>query len=173
MTIINEINEIPDKIKAKLFPKYLGKGAENLHAAFRSLRYLKELPLKAKIEHEHIAGDGAYSGKIIDVHTESVNGALTPGNMAHILGCKIKIEGESPDVEARFVNQIGRSRTKIAERLGIHRSSKLFGPILPLTPETYKPEVVTRFTHGSAPLKEERVIKTEHLLTVHQAAGAS
>ena len=69
-------------------------GAENLHVAFRTLRHLKELLLKVKIENEGLAGDGTYIDEILDVHTESINSALTPGNMVHILGHKIKVEGE-------------------------------------------------------------------------------
>ena len=46
--------------------------AENLHVAFRTLRHLKELLAKVKIENEGIAGDGAYIDEIIDVHTESL-----------------------------------------------------------------------------------------------------
>jgi hypothetical protein len=73
-------------------------GAENLHVAFRTLRHLTDLLGKVKIENEGLAGDGAYIDEILDIHTESVNSVLTPGNMVQILGHKIKVEGESPDV---------------------------------------------------------------------------
>jgi hypothetical protein len=56
-------------------------GAENLHIAFRTLAHLKALLANVKIVNEGIAGDGAYIDEIIDVHTESLNSAITPGNI--------------------------------------------------------------------------------------------
>ena len=140
-------------------------GANNLHIAFRTLRHLKELLARVKIENEGIAGDGAYIDEIIDVHTESLNSALTPGNMVHILGHKIKVEGESPEVGVWFVSQADASRVNISEHLGINRGSELFGLIPALPPGTYRLEVVTQFSHGT-PLKEARTIKAEPWLTV-------
>ncbi|MDR2551673.1 MAG: DUF4469 domain-containing protein [Treponema sp.] len=141
-------------------------GAENLHVAFRTLRHLKELLLKVKIENEGIAGDGAYIDEIQDVHSEALNSVLTPGNMVHILGHKIKVEGESPDVGVWFINQADNSRTKITEHLGINRSSELFGLIPPLTAGNYKLEVVTQFSSGSFVLKDPRTVTLPVVLTV-------
>ncbi|MDR2553001.1 MAG: DUF4469 domain-containing protein [Treponema sp.] len=141
-------------------------GAENLHVAFRTLRHLKELLLKVKIENEGLAGDGAYIDEILDVHTESVNSALTPGNMAQILGHKIKVEGDDPACGVWFVSQADGSRIKVGERLGINRSAELFGIIPALPAGTYKLEVVTCFTNGTKPLKEARTITAEPVLTV-------
>ena len=140
-------------------------GAENLHVVFRTLNHLKELLLKVKIENEGIAGDGAYIDEIIDVHSESLNSALTPGNMIHILGHKIKIEGGSPACGVAFVSQADGSFTKITEHLGINRNNELFGLIPPLNPGVYKLEITTQFT-GSVPLKDPRIIKAEPELTV-------
>ena len=141
-------------------------GAENLHVAFRTLRHLKELLLKVKIENEGLAGDGAYIDEILDVHTESLNSALTPGNMVHILGHKIKVEGEDPACGVWFVNQADQSRAKITEHLGINRSAELFGLIPALAAGTYKLEIVTQFTGSGVLLKEPRTIKGESALTV-------
>jgi hypothetical protein len=141
-------------------------GAENLHVAFRTLRHLKELLLKVKIENEGIAGDGAYIDEILDVHTESVNSVLTPGNMAQILGHKIKVEGDDPACGVWFVSQADQSRTKITEHLGNNRSNELLGLIPPLTPGAYRLEVVTQFAGSGVLLKEPRIIKGESELTV-------
>jgi hypothetical protein len=139
-------------------------GADNLHVAFRTLRHLKELLLKVKIENEGVAGDGAYIDEIIDMHTESVNSTITPGNMIHILGNKIKIEGEDPEVGVWFVSQVDSARVKISEHLGINRASELVGTIPALTAGAYNLEVVTRFSHGRE-LKEPRTIALEAVLT--------
>ncbi|MDR2516528.1 MAG: DUF4469 domain-containing protein [Spirochaetaceae bacterium] len=141
-------------------------GAENLHVAFRALRHLKELLLKVKIENEGIAGDGAYIDEIIDVHSGAVNSVLTPGNMVHITGHKIKVEGEESEVGVWFVAQADGARVKISERLGNNRSNELLGLIPPLAAGTYKVEVVTRFSHSSTVLKAPRTIASGPVLTV-------
>ena len=139
--------------------------ADKLHVAFRTLRHLKELLLNVKIENEGIAGGGAYIDEILDVHTESLNSTLTPGNMVQILGHKIKVEGEEPECGVWFINQADQSRTKLHEHLGSNRSNELLGLIPPLAAGSYKVAVVTRFSHGT-PLKEARTIAAEPVLTV-------
>jgi hypothetical protein len=141
-------------------------GAENLHIAFRTLHQLKELLLKVKIENEGLAGDGAYIDEIIDIHTESLNSALTPGNMVHILGHKIKVEGEESACGVWFVSQADNARVKITEHLGINRSTELFGLIPPLTAGAYRLEIVTQFAGGAHTLKAPRTITAEPSLTV-------
>jgi hypothetical protein len=141
-------------------------GAENLHIAFRTLGRLKELLLKVEIQNEGIAGDGAYIDEIIDVHTDSLNSALTPGNMAHILGNKIKVEGSDPAVGVWFVSEAtGNARTKVGEHLGINKSTEIMALIPALSAGMYKLEIVTQYTNG-IPLKEPRTIQAESLLTV-------
>jgi hypothetical protein len=39
-------------------------------------------------------GSENFHDEILDIHTESLNSALTPGNMVRIVGRKIKVEGE-------------------------------------------------------------------------------
>ena len=120
-----------------------------------------------KIENEGIAGDGAYIDEILDVHTESLNSVLTPLNMVHLLGHKIKVEGEDAECGVWFVNRVDGSRTKITEHLGINRSSEVFGLIPALPAGEYTVEIVTRYSHGSVPLKTPRTIEAAPVLTVH------
>jgi hypothetical protein len=141
-------------------------GAENLHIAFRTLGHLKELLLKVEIQNEGVAGDGTYIDEIIDVHTDSLNSILTPGNMAHILGNKIKVEGSDPAVGVWFVSEAaGNARTKVSEHLGINKSTEIMALIPVLSAGTYKLEIVTQYA-GGTPLKEPRVITAEAVLTV-------
>jgi hypothetical protein len=65
-----------------------------------------------------------------------------------------------------FVSQADGARVKITEHLGINRSVEIFGLIPALTAETYKLEVVTRFTGSGVLLKEARTIALEAALTV-------
>jgi hypothetical protein len=140
-------------------------GAENLHVSFRALNHLKELLQSVKIENEGVAGDGAFIDEIQDVHSETLNSALTPGNMVRIMGHKIKVEGEESACGVWFVNQTDQSRVQITEHLGINRPAEICGLIPPLAAGTWKLEVVTQYAGGTA-LKEPRVIKAEPGLTV-------
>ena len=120
-----------------------------------------------QIENEGVAGDGAYIDEIIDVHTDSLNSVLTPGNMAHILGNKIKVEGSDSTVGVWFVSQAaGNIRTKVSEHLGINKSTEIMALIPALSVGAYTLEIVTQYTHGTTPLKEPRTIKAEAVLTV-------
>jgi hypothetical protein len=141
-------------------------GAENLHVAFRTLRHLKDLLLKVKIENEGLAGDGAYIDEIQDVHSEALNSVLTPGSMVHISGHKIKVDGEDPACGVWFVAEADGARVNITEHLAVNRTSELVGVIPPLTAGTYRLEVVTQFTGSGVLLKEPRTIKGESALTV-------
>ncbi|MDR2516739.1 MAG: DUF4469 domain-containing protein [Spirochaetaceae bacterium] len=141
-------------------------GAENLHVAFRTLGRLKELLLKVKIENEGIAGDGAYIDEIQDVHSESLNSILTPGNMIHISGHKIKVDGEGPEIGVWFTAKADGARVKITGHLAVNRPAELVGVIPALTPGTYTMEVVTHYSSGTTTLKEPRSIKAGPELTV-------
>ena len=141
-------------------------GADSLHVAFRTLRHLKDLLLRVKIGNEGLAGDGAYIDEIIDVHTEALNSVLTPGNMVHILGSKIKVEGEDPACGVWFVNRADQSRTKISEHLGSNRSNEVLGLIPPLAAGTCTLEIVTQFTNGTRLLRDPRAVKADPELTV-------
>jgi hypothetical protein len=140
--------------------------AENLHIAFRVLSQLKELLLKVKIENEGLAPVGAYIDVIVDVHTDSLNNALTPAGSIHITGDKIKIDGEGAEVGVWFVNTTGGARTKVTEHFAINRPTEIVATIPTLAPGQYKLELVTNYTHGKAGLKEPRVIQATPILTV-------
>ncbi|GHU82646.1 hypothetical protein FACS189468_7060 [Spirochaetia bacterium] len=140
--------------------------SENLHIAFRTLGRLKELLLKVQIENEGTAGDGAYIDEIIDVHTDSLNSALTPGGMVRITGNKIKVEGSEAEVGVWLVSEAaGNARIRVSENLGVNKSAEIIALIPALSAGTYTLEIVTRYA-GGTPLKEPRTIKAETVLTV-------
>ncbi|GHU83170.1 hypothetical protein FACS189468_8100 [Spirochaetia bacterium] len=114
-----------------------------------------------------MAGDGAYIDEIIDVHTDSLNSALTPGNMARITGNKIKVEGSDAAVDVWFVSEAaGNARTQVTENLGINKSNEIMALIPNLSAGTYTLAIVTQFSNETVLLKELRTIKAEAALTV-------
>jgi hypothetical protein len=141
-------------------------GAENLHVAFRTLRHLKELLLKVKIENEGIAGDGAYIDEITDVTSEAINGTITPGGMFALAGHKIKIAGEHADCGVYFVSAASPAqRVKVTGNFAENTSTKIIGVIPVLTAGQWRVEAVTQYA-GGTPLKEPRVITAEPALAV-------
>jgi hypothetical protein len=141
-------------------------GAEHLQIVFLPHAHLNNLLKQVKIENEGIAGDGTFIDEIIDTRSESMNSTLTPGGNAHIVGHKIKIEGENPECGVYFVNQEEGTRFKVAEKLTINRGTELVCTIPALPIGTFKLEIVTQFTPGGILLKEPRTIKADWVLQV-------
>ncbi|GHV12346.1 hypothetical protein FACS189491_05170 [Spirochaetia bacterium] len=139
---------------------------EMMHITFRTLGRLKELLLKVAIENAGVAPDGAFIDEVVDVTTDSLNGILSPGGQIHLVGHKIKVEGEEEEAGLWFVNQAaGNLRTKVALNFSINKNGEVVATIPPLDAGTYKVEIVTRYS-GGIPLKETRVITARPLLTV-------
>jgi hypothetical protein len=134
--------------------------------AFRELSPLKSLLSKVEVENEGLAGDGAYIDEIADARSGSLNSIITPGNMVHIAGHKIKVEGDEPKIGVWFVNTADESRTKVAENLGLNRPAEVMALVPYLSPGKYRLEIVTRDSNGTIQLKEPRVIGAEPELTV-------
>ncbi|MHC6203779.1 DUF4469 domain-containing protein [Breznakiellaceae bacterium SP9] len=142
--------------------------AEDLHVSFRTLSHLKKLLAGVEIENQGIAGDGAFIDEITDVHTDSLNSVLTPGKMIHILGHKVKVEGEGDTIGVWFVSQAeGNVRIKVTENLGINKAMELMAEIPALEAGQYKLEIVTKYSGGgSGVLKNPRVISAGPELSV-------
>ncbi|GHU02175.1 hypothetical protein FACS1894147_03500 [Spirochaetia bacterium] len=139
---------------------------ENIQITFRAHKHLKDLLTHVVVQNEGLAGTGAFIDEIVDVYTNTLNSALTPGQMLHIMGHKIKTEGEGEAVGVWFINQdAGKQRTKVSGNLGINKGTEVMVMIPPLVPGTYKLEIVTGFS-GSTALKEPRTIAAEPLLQV-------
>ena len=138
---------------------------ENLRIAFREMRCFKGMLREVVIENAGVAGERAAIDKIIDLHSGEVNRALTRGYMVHIVGNRIRVEGDAPDVGVWFVPQGDGARVKL-EGLGINRAAELVGTVPALEAGSYKIEVVTYFSGGGRPLKMPRVITGEPELTV-------
>jgi hypothetical protein len=56
------------------------------------------------VEVESLADSSGYIDEFIDVTTETVNETLTPGGQFSVLGHKITVAGDSPDVGVYFVS---------------------------------------------------------------------
>jgi hypothetical protein len=137
-----------------------------------TFRFRTRAPLRSLAEHIEIQVEGladvtGYIDEFIDVTTEAINEALTPGGMFSLSGHKIKVEGDNPEVGVYFVSAADASqRVKVSGHLAENTAAKVIGMIPALTAGAYQLEIVTQYTHGGNQLKEPRVITFAGELTV-------
>jgi hypothetical protein len=76
--------------------------------------------------------------------------------------------GEGPDIGVFFAqpNSTPLNREKAAGNLAENTAGKIIGQVPNLGPGSWKVQVVTRYSGGSAPLKTPRTIEFAHVLTV-------
>jgi hypothetical protein len=134
---------------------------------FRTRAKLRALAELIAIYVEGLADVNGYIDEFIDVSTEAVNEALTPGGMFSIAGHKFKVAGDYPEVGVYFVSTADPTqRVKVTGHLAENTSVKVIGIVPTLTVGSYTLEVVTQFSSGSSFLKEPRTIAFNKELTV-------
>jgi hypothetical protein len=135
---------------------------------FRARAPLRELANRVVVEIEGLADVSGYIDEFVDVDTGAVNEAATPGGQFSVAGHKIKAAGDKPEVGVYFVSADGAGpRVKMGGHLAENAANKLIGVIPALDAGTWKMEVVTQYTTGSAFLKEPRALEFAGELTVN------
>ncbi|GAB6392544.1 MAG: DUF4469 domain-containing protein [Treponematales bacterium] len=139
--------------------------------SFRERAELRNLAGKTAIEIEGVADTSGYIGRVIDIHTSSIDDVLSPGKVLSILGSKIKVQGDDPEVGVFFVSAADGTRTKVTEALSENGHSKVNAEIPAALPAGgYRVEIVTRYSGSGTPLKELRTVTYQLVLTVPEAA---
>jgi hypothetical protein len=135
---------------------------------FRTRAPLRALAERIVVEVEGLADVAGYIDEFIDITTESVNDALTPGGMFSVAGHKIKVAGDDPEVGVYFVPEDGAgAAVKVSGHLAENTTSKVIGVIPALEAGKWKAEIKTRFNgSGSSVLKSPRTITSAFTLTV-------
>jgi hypothetical protein len=134
---------------------------------FRTRAPLRSLAEHIEIQVEGLADVSGYIDEFIDVTTDAIDEALTPGGQFSISGSKIKIAGDNADVGVYFVSAADASqRVKVSGNLAENTASKVIGMVPALTAGTYKLEVVTQHASGGTLLKEPRASEGAFTLTV-------
>jgi hypothetical protein len=114
-----------------------------------------------------VAEAGAFIAQAVDVKTGSVNDHLTPNRNLRILGSKIRIMGDNPDIGVYFAPAEGGERVKVEETdIVTNNPSELLVHTPALTAGTYTVEVITQFSAGKTLLKEPRTAVLDKILTV-------
>jgi hypothetical protein len=115
-----------------------------------------------------LANVAGYIDEFTDVTTGAVNETLTPGGIFAIVGHKIKVFGNDPEVGIYFVSADGAGlRVKVEGRLAENTMTKLIGVIPALDVEEWKMEVKTQYAGSSdTALKTPRMVESAFTLTV-------
>lgn len=108
---------------------------------------------------------GAVIGKVIDTFTQIENHSITPNEVIHIEGSKIKIDGESADNGVYLQRLNDNSRIKL-ERIIFNRPTELVIKLPDLEPGEYKLEIITQFSGSSKPSKNTKTIEYHHILSI-------
>jgi hypothetical protein len=136
---------------------------------FRARAPLRALAENIKVEVEGVADVNGYIDEFIDVTTEAVNEALTPSGQFSIIGHKIKVAGDKPEVGVYFVLEGDADvRVKVNGHLAENTASKLIGIIPVLKSGTWLVEIKTQYSSGSSLLKEPRTVTFKNGLVVKE-----
>jgi hypothetical protein len=144
-----------------------------------TFRFRVRAPLRALAEHivvevEGIVNAQGYIDEFVDINTEAVNEALTPGGMFGIAGHKIKIAGEAPETGVYFISEADpAARVKVGGHLAENVASKVIGTTPALGAGKWKAEIKTRFGGSGKDLKNTRVIESAFVLSVAEEPAGS
>ncbi|GHU29897.1 hypothetical protein FACS1894172_01980 [Spirochaetia bacterium] len=133
---------------------------------FRVKAGLRKLSERITVTIEGIAETGAYIDEILDVSTGLINETFTAGEMTVISGHNIKIAGSNQSCGLYFDDEFGNKTQVPLNQLAQNTSSKIIAKIPQLAAGKYRIRIVTQFTHGSALLKEPRIILSSSELDV-------
>ena len=108
---------------------------------------LRALASKITIEIEGIAETAGYIDEVLDIHTGSIDDAITSGGMFAVSGHKIKVSGGDASVGVYFVNTADGSRTKVGEHFAENSVSKIIALVPALNVGGYTLEIVSQYAH--------------------------
>jgi hypothetical protein len=132
---------------------------------FHSLKTLRNLYNDIDVIVEGYADTHGDISEFIDYDEDSVNSLYAPGDQFAIIGNKIKVAGDSPEIGIFFVPVDDPSKAVKVSRIAENYPSKITG----ITPQTGRPhnriEIRTRFAcSGAILLKTARIITSGFVL---------
>ena len=146
--------------------------------AFYAAYGLKKTAGRVKVNIEGVAESGAFLTVFHDVNTDMENQMVSPGGMFTIRGEKIEVVSiagdKASDIGVFLVSQ-GSPTVRVGlGKLAVNEPGRLAGIVPAGLPadRLWNVEVRTRYTNGSIPLKEIRIITAEWKLAVATAREA-
>ena len=119
------------------------------------------------VEITGVAEAGTEIMQVTDVKTGSVNDLLTPNRNLKIVGSRIKLAGDHPDLGLVFVNQAAPNNTYLVamDEFVVNNPSELIIVIPTLPAGQYKLQLTTQYGTGAL-LKTPRTVVFDKILTV-------
>jgi hypothetical protein len=140
-----------------------------LVATITTTKELREALKKTPVNIRGMASNHAAILTVTDVATGKVNEVLTPGGMANVIGSRIKIDGDKPEVGLFLNNQDTQEYIQIpATAIGLNDPSKvMFVAPAGLTAGDYLMSIVTQVgSNTTTLLNQPRTITFNHILKV-------
>jgi hypothetical protein len=134
---------------------------------FRQGAAMRKLLSEIQVEIVGMADVDGEIHRVIDVKSGLIDDKITPGRNLRIVGEKIRVAGDSPDVGVYFVEQDTGVRTGVpAEDIVENGISEVLVVNPDLSAGTYLVEIVTQFASSGQLLKNVRVIRFDTPLIV-------
>jgi hypothetical protein len=127
---------------------------------------MRESLTEVGVEVLGVKESGAYIGLVTDTATGLSDGTITAGDDILIEGDRLKVMPEDEEGLGVFFVGSGGGITPVTRRLTQNEPKTLIARVPELAAGKYTLRVITRFTAGSALLKEPRTIEYEKELTV-------
>lgn len=129
---------------------------------------LREAVAGCSVDVRGMAAVGIAVNSLIDVTSGEENSRLTPGGGVNITGSKIKIDGESPEIGIRLVNQATNESIVIPKTsILVNEPSKLtFITPADIQAGDYKLSITTQYSASHKTTKEVRVYIHDYVLSI-------
>jgi len=107
------------------------------------------------------------SKNVKDTYSCSENDRITPGNILHLTGLKLKLTGNHPDVGIYFINETTAERTKVPTvNIVMNQNNRLMVLIPGLQPGSYRLEHITQYAGSGITLTEPHTSSFIRILRV-------
>ena len=129
---------------------------------------LREAVANCTVDVRGMAVVGIALNSLIDVTSGEENSRLTPGGGVNLTGTKIKIDGDSPDIGLRLINQNSMQEVLIAKTAILVNDPSKITFIVPadLPAGDYKLSISTQFTATHTKTKDVRTYIHDYILNV-------
>jgi len=136
---------------------------------FSQASILRKRAAGTQAEILHIIPDNYGIQQVTDNCTRSENNLITPGNVLHIKGIKLKLIGNQPDVGLYFINQTTGERIKVPPVDVItNQNARLLIMIPELPAGLYQLEHITQYGGKGIPLAQPRSSIFASILRIEQ-----
>ncbi|MFT4071714.1 MAG: DUF4469 domain-containing protein [Dysgonamonadaceae bacterium] len=140
----------------------------NLYVRATPTSALRSQVSKVTVNLRGMASSGTFVNSVMDVTSGEENARLTPGGAVNLIGTKMKIAGDNPEIGIHLINENDNSVTLIPTNAIATNSPSKITFVVPATLPAgdYKLRLTTQFSNTSTLLKEPRTYTLDYILNV-------